>query len=121
VILVDTSVWIDHFRRTDSALAVALDAANVLMHPFVLGEIAFGSLTQRDNVLALLGQLPHAPLATPDEVLAYIESHSLMGKGVGYVDVHLLASAALFGRARIWTRDKALQSVARGLGLAHPR
>jgi predicted nucleic acid-binding protein len=89
------------------------------MHPFVVGEIACGTLSDRSLILGLLQQLPQATVAEPDEVLGYIERHKLYGKGIGYVDVHLLASAAI-SATRIWTRDKSLYRVAESLGWALP-
>lgn len=119
MILVDTSVWIEYLRHGKPALAAALQEGSVLMHPFVLGELACGNLKNRGEVLRLLGDLPRAPLATDPETLDYIERRSLMGRGIGYVDVHLLASVALAGGARLWTRDKRLDAVAAHLKLAH--
>ena len=119
MILVDTSVWVDHLRGGDAALASQLEAGTVLCHPFVVGEIACGSLSDRGAILALLQHLPTAPVAETDEVLRYIERHKLHGKGIGYVDAHLLAATALSGGARLWTRDRRLHAVARGLGCAH--
>lgn len=119
MILVDTSVWVDHLRDGAPALAAALEQGSVLMHPFVLGELACGNLKNRGEVLRLLGDLPAAPLATDPEALDYIERRALMGRGIGYVDVHLLASAALAGAARLWTRDKRLAAAAADLKLAY--
>ena len=119
MILVDTSVWVDHLRDGAPALAAALEQGSVLMHPFVLGELACGNLKNRGEVLRLLGDLPAAPLATDPEALDYIERRALMGRGIGYVDVHLLASVALAGAARLWTRDKRLAAVAADLKLAY--
>lgn len=116
MILVDTSVWIDHLRRGDDALARCLDDGEVLMHPFVLGELACGNLQHRDEVLALLQDLPRASVADDEEVLYFIDRHMLMGRGIGYVDAHLLASASLSDPASLWTRDQRLQSVAKDLG-----
>jgi len=118
VILVDSSVWIDHLRSGDPLLARALESGQVLMHPFVVGELACGNLEQREEVLRLLGDLPPAPTATDQEVLELIERHALMGRGIGYIDVHLLASTALAADARIWTRDRRLERVAAELQLA---
>jgi predicted nucleic acid-binding protein len=89
------------------------------MHPFVLGEIACGNLANRSEILRLLGDLPPAPIAADAEALAFIESHALMGRGIGYVDVHLLASVVLAGDAKIWTRDRRLAVVANDLGLSY--
>ena len=119
MILADTSVWVDHLREGAPALAAALERAGVLMHPFVRGELACGNLKNRGEVLRLLGELPAAPLATDAEVLNFIERRPLMGRGLGYIDVHLLASVALAGSARLWTRDKRLATVATALNLAH--
>ena len=119
MILVDTSVWVDHLRDGTPALAAALEQCGVLMHPFVLGELACGTLKNRGEVLRLLGELPVAPVATDREALNYIEQRALMGRGIGYVDVHLLASVALAGAAQLWTRDKRLAVIAADLELAH--
>ena len=119
MMLVDTSIWVDHLREGVPALASALEQAGVLMHPFVRGELACGNLKNRREVLRLLGELPAAPLATDAEALAFIERRALMGRGLGYIDVHLLASVALAGGARLWTRDKRLAAVAADLKLAH--
>ena len=118
MILVDTSVWVDHLRRGDAQLIELLNSSAVLMHAFVIGEIACGSLAERKAVLALLQDLPSAPIADPDEILNFVERRRLFGKGIGYVDVHLLASAALSGGALLWTRDKRLHTAADGLGVA---
>ena len=112
MILVDTSVWVDHLRKGDSQLADLLERGAVVMHPFVVGEIACGSLTDRSSILELLQDLPTAVVAESEEVLGFIERHGLHGKGIGYVDVHLLASVALTEGARLWTRDKRLSVAA---------
>jgi len=117
VILADTSVWIDHLRAGDPGLASILDAGRVLMHPFILGELACGNLRNRGPLLDLLGKLPRAPVATEAEALGFIERYALMGRGIGYIDVHLLASAALAGTARLWTRDTRLAAAAGELNL----
>jgi len=119
MILVDTSVWVDHLRDGTPALAAALEQGRVLTHPFVLGELACGNLKNRGEVLQLLGELPAAPMATDPEALDFIERRALMGRGIGYVDVHLLASVALAGTAQLWTRDKRLTAVAADLELAY--
>lgn len=118
MILVDTSVWINHLHGGDEGLSAALDAGRVLMHPAVLGELACGNLRNRGAVLELLSNLPLAPRATDAEVLGLLERRALMGRGIGYIDVHLLTSAALAGTARLWTRDKRLAAVAAELALA---
>ena len=119
MILVDTSVWVDHLRRGDAHLAGLLDGGNVVMHPFVLGEIACGSLAHRSAILELLQNLPGAVVAQSDEVLAFIDRRQLHGKGIGYVDVHLLASVALTDASRLWTKDKRLRSLADALGCSY--
>jgi predicted nucleic acid-binding protein len=117
LILVDTSVWVDHLRSGDAQLVDMLESNTVVIHPFVVGEIACGSLADRALTLDLLQHLPLAAVAESDEILDYIERHNLHGKGIGYVDVHLLASAAI-GETKLWTRDKRLLAVARDLGCA---
>lgn len=117
-ILADTSVWVDHFRSGNAELATALEQGDVIMHPFVIGELACGNLRNRGLMLELLQALPAAPAATAEEALAFIEGHHLMGRGIGYVDVHLLAATALAGDARLWTLDRRLGSVASALKLA---
>jgi predicted nucleic acid-binding protein len=117
VILADTSVWVDHLRAGDDRLADALDRASVFVHPFVIGELACGRLQYRADVLGLLRRLPVTPVATDHEALAFLEARRLMGRGIGWVDVHLLASTALSGGVRLWTRDRRLAAVAVELGL----
>ncbi len=121
MILVDTSVWIDHLRSGDEDLTALLNRSQVLVHPFVLGELACGNLANRDEVLGLLKDLPRSPVATDNEVLIYIEQQTLMGRGIGYIDAHLLAAVALEGTARLWTRDKRLHAVADALSLVASR
>jgi len=118
MILVDTSVWVDHLRAGDEGLVALLNSSQVLMHPFVLGELACGNLQNREAVLKLLEDLPQAPVANDAEVLFFIEQHRLMGCGIGYIDAHLLAAAALADPARLWSRDRRLAGTARDLGLA---
>ena len=119
MILVDTSIWVDHLRSGNNALADALRAGRVLAHPFVVGELACGNLKNRREVLELLSRLPPAPTATHAEALGLIERRALMGRGIGLIDVHLLASVALAAPARLWTRDSRLAAVADELDLAH--
>jgi predicted nucleic acid-binding protein len=121
LILVDTSVWIDHLRVGDDRLAALLVDGSILTHLYVIGEIALGQLRQRDAVLAALEGLARAEIATDAEVLRFIESHALFGRGVGYLDVHLLAATKLTAGARLWTKDKRLRVVAEELGLAAER
>jgi predicted nucleic acid-binding protein len=119
MILVDTSVWVDHLRRGDSRVVQALDSSQVAVHPFVIGELACGKLKARSPVIQLLQTLPRMTTATDDEVLFFIERHKLMGRGIGYIDTHLLAATAIHGTAQLWTRDKRLQEVAAVLGVAY--
>jgi predicted nucleic acid-binding protein len=118
VILVDTSVWIDHFRESDATLVGLLDSGKVLMHPFVVGEIALGPLRQRDLVLDELQSLPAIVVAMHHEILHLVREHKVWGIGIGYVEAHLLAAVRLTPGASLWTRDKHLSAVADRLGLA---
>lgn len=111
MILVDTSVWIDHLRRGDEELSALLDEGQVLVHPFVIGEIACGSLRRRADVVGHLRRLPAAPVATEAEVHHLLEREALHGRGLGWVDLHLLASARL-AAVPLLTRDKALAATA---------
>lgn len=115
--LVDTSVWVRHLREGDADLAAALERAEVWTHPWVIGELACGRLADRATVLGHLGALPMAPVARADEALALIEGRGLAGRGIGWVDVQLLASALLAG-VRFWTLDVRLGVVAAELGMA---
>jgi|SRR5450631_2560612 predicted nucleic acid-binding protein len=117
MLLVDTSVWVNHFRRGDPRLEQALMDDRILMHPFVLGEIACGNLQRRSSILSDLGQLPHAVSAENGEVLEFLARHRLFGKGIGWVDAQLLASAALT-RCRLWTLDSRLGDAAASLKLS---
>ena len=121
MILVDTSIWVAHLRAGEATLVALLDAGMVLTHPFVIGELALGALRQRDAVLTALADLPSAVVATDAEVLRFIDRHALFGRGVGYVDAHLLAAARLTAGARLWTKDKRLDGVVDALGLAMAR
>lgn len=118
MILVDTSVWVDHLRAGDKTLVTLLDAGSVLAHAFVIGELALGELRQRELVLAAVRDLPQADVASDEEVLHFIGRHRLFGSGIGYVDAHLLAAVRLTAGAALWTRDKRLLDVAERLGLA---
>jgi len=118
VILVDTSVWVDHLRSGDDNLARLLDNGAVLTHPWVIGELALGNLNNRSEIIDLLHGLPQATLASDDEVMGLIEQEGLAGAGIGYVDAHLLAATRLTADARLWTRDKRLSEVTTRLGLA---
>lgn len=117
MILVDTSVWIDHLRHGDNTLVKLLNAGQVLVHPFVIGEIALGSLRQRDVILDTLTDMPRVKVATDEEVLALINQTNLYGIGIGYIDAHLLASTRLTPGTLLWTRDKRLRAVANQAGL----
>ena len=122
MVLVDTSVWIDHFRKTNRNLTSLLESDEVAMHPFVLGEIACGNLSNRKEIIALLHALPCIAKAEDDELLLFIERHCLMGRGIGLIDVHILASCCI-DSCLLWTRDKRLQVVARELHIGfsqHP-
>jgi predicted nucleic acid-binding protein len=121
VILVDTSVWIDHLRGGNRPLADLLDAGMVLAHPFVIGELALGTLRQRALILDALLDLPRASAASDAEVLHFVEEHRLWGRAIGYVDVHLLAAVRLTAGAALWTGDTRLHRVAEDLGLATRR
>lgn len=118
MILVDTSVWIEHLRRGVPEFARSLDAGEVLGHPIVIGELASGNLADRATCLADLQNLPRAVVATDAEALALIEREALHGLGIGYADVCLLASARLTPDARLWTRDRRLADVAARLRVA---
>jgi predicted nucleic acid-binding protein len=119
MILLDTSVWIDHLRHGDAQVAAILQSGLALTHPFVIGELACGNLKSQAEILGLLAALPQVQQAQEQEVLFYIERHKLMGHGIGYIDAHLLAATALTDSARIWTRDKRLGALAHELKLAH--
>jgi predicted nucleic acid-binding protein len=116
VILVDTSIWVNHLRRHDGVLAASLEAGEVLCHPYVIGEIGLGVLKQRREVLALLAALPSALVVSHDEALTFVEQRRLAGLGIGWVDIHLAASAVV-SRAKLWTADPRLANVARALRL----
>ena len=117
MILVDTSVWVDHLKKRDQTLEGLLEAGRVLAHPFVIGELALGNLRRRDVVLDALRHLPRATVATDRETLDFIDRHALFGLGIGYVDAHLLAAARLSADALLWTRDGRLARAADRLGL----
>lgn len=114
--LVDTSIWVEHLRRSRLGLVALLHRAEVQCHPFVIGELACGSMTRRAEVLQWLRRLPSVRVAENEEVMTFVERHRLMGRGVGWVDVHLLASAAL-ENVRLWTADRRLAAIARALGV----
>jgi len=118
LILIDTSVWVDYLRGGDSVLAELLEQNRVLMHPMILGELACGNLKNRQPLLQLWQHLQPLPTVTHEEVLYFIEQHRLMGKGIGYIDAHLLASVALASGTTLWTRDKCLAHIATELQCA---
>ena len=120
MLLVDSGLWSDHFRRGEPALERALLAGEVLGHPFVTGEIAMGSLKDRPSVIEALQHLPQAQMAGDEEVLALIERQSLFSLGLGWIDAHLLASALLARDARLWSRDRRLREAAGRLDVAAP-
>ena len=117
MVLVDSSVWIEHLRNGNATLQGLLLNLQVQIHPFVLGELALGSLRNRASILDALSNLPRVLQAQDAEVLQFIENQKLYGVGIGYVDAHLLASVALTPGATLWTRDKKLCTVAKRLGL----
>jgi predicted nucleic acid-binding protein len=121
VILVDTSVWVQHFRDRNATLTELLERGGALIHPFVIGELALGNLRQRELVLRMLSRLSAASTATNVEVLRFIDHNALFGRGVGYVDVHLLAATRLTAGSQLWTLDKRLNDVAVELGMAAGR
>ena len=118
MILVDTSVWVEHLRSGTIGLEALLNDGQVVCHPFIIGEIACGNLKNRTEILSLLQELPVASLADDDEVIQFIEDHKLMGKGLGYIDIHLLMSA-LLTRIPLWTIDKRLHDVSLTLLPSH--
>ena len=118
MILVDTSIWIDHFRSDDAALSRLLQDGQVLGHPAVVGEIALGHLSDRNQILGLLANLPQATAATDAEVMTLIQTRQLFGLGIGYIDAHVLGATLLTSGARLWTRDKRLNATASTLGCA---
>lgn len=117
MILVDTSIWIDHLRGDTPALSILLESGQCACHPFVIGELACGNLGNRREILGLLQALPALSPASHEETLFFIERHQLMGRGIGYVDSHLLAAVAI-GGAHVWTRDRRLREIALEFGWA---
>lgn len=117
MVLVDTSIWIDHFRQTSVTLSSLLEAEAVAVHPFILGELACGNLNNRKEIIACLHAMPSAAKVEDDEILLFIERHHLMGRGIGLMDAHILASCCL-DACLLWTRDKRLQVVASEMCIA---
>ncbi len=120
MILVDTSVWVDHLRYGDETLAQYLSQGQVHIHPMITSELACGYLQNRKQLISLWQNLPGAIEASHHEALYFLESHALMGKGIGFVDLHLLASAHLTPNTQLWTRDKRLAGIAQSLGIEFP-
>jgi predicted nucleic acid-binding protein len=118
VILVDTSVWVDHLRSANTILSALLEGGEVIAHPFVIGELALGNLQRRDELLQALRRLPQAISASHAEVLLLIDREALFGRGIGYVDAHLVAAARLTVGSSLWTHDRRLHAVAAQLGVA---
>jgi len=116
MVLVDTSVWVSHFREGNADLERLLNDGDVMCHPFIIGELACGNLKKRDEILSLLQLLPMAIQAEHEEVLQFVEDKNLMGKGLGYIDVHLCASVMLTG-VPMWTYDKKLDEANRKFGI----
>jgi predicted nucleic acid-binding protein len=116
VILVDTSVWIDHLRHGEAELRKIIEDDRLLCHPFVIGELALGSLRERDDVIAFLAAQREAPVATHFEVMTVIDQYAIFSMGIGYIDAHLLASLLLDRRASLWTRDRRLIGAAEKVG-----
>jgi len=120
MVLVDTNIWINHFRKSASALVDLLNQGSVACHPFVIGELACGNLKNRKEILSLFQSLPSAIVVEDNEVLEFVESRKLMGKGLGLVDIHILASAVL-SDVPLWTGDKRLAQAAADLGVSYKR
>jgi len=119
-VLLDTSVWIRHFRESNDEVVRLLEEQQVMTHPFVVAEIACGSLKNRINTLSYLKALQALPIVTIDEVLTFIESRELFSKGVGFVDVQLLASVLICENVFLWTTDNRLEAIASELGISYP-
>jgi predicted nucleic acid-binding protein len=118
MILADTAIWVDHLARGDGMMTSLLDAAAVLMHPFIMGEIALGNLPRRAETLVDLDKLPKSVVADSAEVLFFIERNEIFGTGIGYVDAHLLVATKRSSDLRLWTRDKKLRTVAERLAIS---
>lgn len=118
-ILVDTSVWVSHLRHGNLRLVELLDEGSVVVHPFVIVELACGNLKNRAEILSLLRALPSTVIAEHEEIMLFIESNRLMGKGLGYIDMHLLAASVL-SSVRLWTNDRSLAKACAELGLNRP-
>lgn len=117
MILVDSSIWIDHFRKAEPKLVELLGKEAVVVHPYVLGELACGTLRQRKEIISLLHALPQALKVDDDEILFFIEERRLFGRGIGLIDIHLLASC-LIGEHQLWTKDRRLKAIAGTMQIA---
>jgi predicted nucleic acid-binding protein len=117
-VLVDTSIWVSHLAKGNAELRALLERAEVLCHPLVIGELACGNMANRAEILSLLQELPQAQVAEHDEVLRFIEARRLSGRGLGFIDAHLLASSVLT-RAPLWTADRRLREAASEVGVAY--
>lgn len=117
MVLVDTSVWVDYLRGGDDILARLLLKGQVCMHPMIIGELACGHLQSRQQLMGLWNNLPSVATANHEEALFFLDTHALAGKGIGWVDLHLLAASLLSGNTKLWTRDKRLARIADGLGV----
>ena len=117
MVLIDTSVWVDHFRHRESLLVDLLNSGEVVTHPFIIGELACGNLRNRTEILSLLSALPNLKIASHSEALHLVAARSLHGKGIGWIDIHLLSSS-LLNHIPIWTRDKKLNAAAKALGIS---
>ena len=118
MILVDTSVWVNHFHNSNAKLITQLNVGSIACHPFIIGELACGNIGNRAEILSLLQALPATPLVEPEEILEFIDSRGLMGRGLGYVDLHLLASTVLAGIV-LWTADRRLRDTAMSFDVAY--
>ncbi len=118
MVLVDTSVWVDYLRAGDAALVDLLNRSLVCIHPVIIGELACGNLQNRAELLSLWHNLPQVTEASHNEALLLLDNQQLMGKGIGYIDLHLLASTLLTNNTRLWTRDKRLAGLSEDLGVA---
>lgn len=118
MILVDSSVWIDHFDRADARLADLIRQKNVMVHPFVIGEVILGHVSGRDEIVEIMSSLPRPTIPSHYEVFDLILTGGLVGAGIGLVDAHLVAAAKITPEAQLWTRDKKLRCVAERLGVA---
>ncbi|HEY1426739.1 MAG TPA: type II toxin-antitoxin system VapC family toxin [Caulobacteraceae bacterium] len=121
MILADTSVWVDHVRRRNPDLTDLLDAGEILTHSFVIAEVAMGNLPRRPTFLEAMDKLRRAATASDREAISLMERERLYGLGIGFVDLHLLASTRLTPSATLWTRDRRLREIARRLGVGDPR